>query len=220
VRRRVDSELFKAALSEAAAQVRVPVSLVSSFVQQIGQRGSKDKKLLDLTRKAMRQLGRIELTYDRVLASYDAQTLPAARKERVDVNRTLDHIISELPELERKALRRSAGGAHAEINADPCRVLFALGSMLAYLLRARADAEPIEVRVDKCNGAVEVSMTGAVQRITAVGELAALVESTRAQIALGEGALTRIAGDCGGIFERRQQADRRERLSLRLTATH
>jgi PAS domain S-box-containing protein len=214
---KTDLERLKAALAETAAQVRVPVSLLSSFVQQIGQK-VENEKLRDLTRKAMRQLGRIELTYDRVLASYDAQTLPAARKVPVDVNLALDHILSELPSLERRAVRLSAGKGQAVVNADPYRVLFALNSMMAYLLRSRANAEPIVIKVQELNGAVEVSMWGAVQQTTPLGELAALVESTRTQIALGEEALMRIAKDCAGAFERQQQANGRERLSLSLAA--
>lgn len=215
-----DFEFFKAALTEAAAQVRVPVSLLSSFVQRIGQR-TEDEKLQDLTRKARRQLDRIELTYDRVLASYDAQTLPAARKVPVDVNLALDHIISELPDLERECVRWSGDRVRAVVSADPYRVRFALGSMLAYLLRSRADAEPIEIAVHGTNEKMEVSMTGAVQRIEEpLGKLAALVESTRARIALGEGVLTRIAGECGGTFTRRTPVNGREKLSLRFAVTH
>jgi PAS domain S-box-containing protein len=212
-----DLERLKAVLGETAAQVRVPVSLLSSFVQQIGRKVD-DEKLQDLSRKAMRQLGRIEMTYDRVLASYDAQTLPAARKVPVEVNLALDHVLSELPSLDRRAVRLSAGKEKAVVNADPYRVLFALNSMMAYLLRSRANAEPIVIKVQGLNGAVEVSMTGAVQQTTPLGELAALVESTRTQIALAEEALMRIAKDCGGAFERQRQANGRERLSLSLAA--
>ena len=78
---KADFELFRAALAETAAQVRVPVSLLSSFVQQIGKK-VEDEKLRDLTRKAMRQLGRIELTYDRVLASYDMKGCRRRRRSR------------------------------------------------------------------------------------------------------------------------------------------
>src|SRR4029450_11321873 len=123
-------------LAETAAQVRVPVSLLSSFVQRIGQK-VQDEKLQELTKKAIRQLDRIELTYDRVLASYGAQALPAARKVPVDVNCALEHILSELPSSERQAVRLSAGEDRTVADADPYRVLFALGSMLAYLLRSR-----------------------------------------------------------------------------------
>src|SRR5262245_34507655 len=215
---KADFELFQAALAEAAAQVRVPASLLSSFVQQIGQK-VRGQKLRDLTRKAMRQLARIELTYDRVLACYEAQTLPAPRKAPVDIRLALEHILSELPLLEREAVTLSVGRRPAMVEADPYRVLFALGSMMAYLLRSRASAGRIVVTIRHPAGGLEVSMTGPVQEAAPLGELATLVEATRTQIALGEDALARIARDCSGAFERQQQSNGRARLSLRLAVS-
>jgi GAF domain-containing protein len=215
---KTDVERLKAALAETAGQLRVPISLLASFVQQIKQRVA-DEKLQDLTRKAMRQLGRVELTYDRVLASYDAQSLPLAQRVPLDVKSAIEHILGDLPRLEREAVSLTAD-TPAVANADPYRVLFALNSMLAYLLRARTNAERIVVRVRQGSDAVEVAMTGAVQPTLPRGELAAVIESTRTQLALGEDALRRMAEECGGSFERRQQQNGRERLSLRLASAH
>jgi PAS domain S-box-containing protein len=209
-------ETLRAALAETTAQVRVPVSLLSSFVRRIGQK-VEDEKLQDLTRKAMRQLGRIELTYDRVLASYQAQSLPAKRDVPFDVKLALEHILSELPDLERRAVRlfdKSRGA----VRADPYRVLFALNSMLAYLLRSRSNDEPIVIKVERPDDVVQVSMTGAVQASQTVGELAALVEATRAEIALGRDVLVRIASEAGGSFELERRPNGREWLCLRMAA--
>jgi hypothetical protein len=136
----------------------------------------------------------------------------------VDLNCALDHILSELPKLERCAVRLSAGNGKRVVHADTYRVIFALDSMLAYLLRSRASAEPIVIKVQELDDAVEVSMSGAVQRAAPLGELANLVETTRTQIALGHDALVRIASECGGTFERQQRPNGRERLCLRLAA--
>jgi PAS domain S-box-containing protein len=209
-------EALRAALAETTAQVRVPVSLLSSFVRRMGQK-VEGEKLQDLTRKAMRQLGRIELTYDRVLAAYQAQSLPAKKEVPFDVKPALDHILAELPDLERRAVRlfdKSRGA----VRADPYRVLFALNSMLAYLLRSRSNDEPIVIKVESRDDVVEVSMTGAVQASQTVGKLAALVEATRAEIALGQDVLIRIASDAGGNFELERRPAGRERLCLRMAA--
>jgi PAS domain S-box-containing protein len=214
---KTDFEHLKAALAESVAQVRVPVSLLSSFLQQIGKQVD-EPNLRDLAAKAMRQVGRIELTYDRVFASHGGRTLATARKDRINVKRVLDHVLSELPELERQAVKLSAKARRAVVRADTYRVLFALSSMLAYLLRSRADAEPIAVGVRILNGNVDVTMTGAVQSIPLPSRLAALLEATRSEIALGHDGLARVAAECGGTFERVQQKNGRQRLSLRLPA--
>jgi putative methionine-R-sulfoxide reductase with GAF domain len=207
-------EILRAAIAETTAQVRVPVSLLSSFVQRIGQQ-TEDAKLQDLARKATRQIGRVELTYDRVLASYEAQTLPAKRNAPVDLKRALDHILTDLPELERKAIRVS-DNSPGTVMADPFRVFFALSSMLAYLLRSRSNAERIVITTVGRDRIVEVSMTGAVPKTPRVRHLAAIVEATRTEIALGKDVLIRIAKEAGGDFVVRRESNGRERLSLRL----
>jgi hypothetical protein len=67
--------------------------------------------------------------------------------------------------------------------------------------------------------AVEISMTGPVQRSEAAKGLPELVERTRTEIALGEKALKCMAAACGGAFERRKGKGR-ERLLLRLAVTN
>jgi PAS domain-containing protein len=209
-------ETLRAALAETTAQVRVPVSLLSSFVQRIDHQ-VKDPKIQDFAKKAMRQLSRIELTYDRVLASYQAQSLPTTKDVPFDIKFALDHILSDLPDLERRTVR-VAKEARGAVLADPFRVVFALNSMLAYLLRSNSHSKPIVIKVLEQKKFVEVSMTGAVPQSHAVGNLAALVEATRAEIALGENVLVRIANEAGGDFELQRQKSGRERLCLRIAA--
>lgn len=215
---RADFEGLKAALAEAVGQVRVPISLVASYVQQFEQRVS-DVKLLELTKKALRQLGRIELTYDRVLAAYHPEALPSARIAKLDLRTAVDRILNDLPKLERSAVSLTAAEAPA-VSADPYRLMFGLTSMLAYLLRARMPSERIAITVHPVKDSVEIAMTGTVHKSSPQGDFANLIEETRTQIALGEDALERLAKECGGSFTRDRRTDGRERLAMRLAAAH
>jgi GAF domain-containing protein len=215
---KAEFEGLKAALAETAAQVRVPVSLIASYLQQIEHRAD-DEKFRDLAKKALRQLGAVELTYDRVLACYDARSLPPAQRVEIDLRLALEHVLNGLPRLEREAVSLIARKPTL-VSADPYRLLFALSSMTAYLLRERASTERIVVSVRNARGAVEVAMSGAVERARPLGDLSALVEATRMEIALGEDALRRMAKDCGGSFARQQKPNGREQLLLRLPSAN
>jgi len=208
-------ETLRAALAETTAQVRVPVSLLSSFMKQIGEQ-VKDELLHDIVRKATRQLGRIELTYDRVLASYEPRTLPAKLDETVDIRQTLQHILTDVPQRERDRIVENIGPATMSVSADPFRVFFSLNSMLAYLLRARAANERIEISTSKRDGSVIVQMTTRLPKVLETHDLAAMIEATRAEIALGKDLLGRLAEDMGGKFTFKRQKDGREWLTLRL----
>ncbi|TDM99068.1 hypothetical protein CEE86_14220 [Lactobacillus crispatus] len=90
--------------------------------------------------------------------------------------------------------------------------------MLAYLLRRRPNAEPIVITSRERDAMIEISMTGAVPKTARVRHLAAMIEATRAEIALGKDALVRIARNTGGDFSLQRQQNGRERLSLKLGA--
>lgn len=208
-------ETLRAALAEVTAQVRVPVSLISSFMKQILEE-TADERLQDLARKAMRQLGRIELTYDRVLASYEAQALPAKQDVAVDIGQMLYHILNELPQRERDIIIEKDHPTDVLVAVDPFRAFFCLNSMLAHLLRARAASQPIDISTLKRRDHVSISMAARVPKVVETHDLGALIEATRAEISLGNGLLGRIAGEMGGEFTFKHERNGHERLTLRL----
>jgi len=211
---RTDLQRVTAALSEASAQVRVPLSLVSSFVQQIGRK----PEFKDLASRALIQLHRVELTYDRVFGSYDAGQLPSAQRITINIKQAIGDIMEKLPESDRATIRVISSKEAATVRADPYRVVFALESMLTYLLRARASASAITVEVRRTNDKIEVVMTGPVERTDVKGALEEIVEATRMDIALGEPLLERIAAECGGSFSRQRERDKGsyEQLSIQM----
>jgi GAF domain-containing protein/nitrogen-specific signal transduction histidine kinase len=220
-----DLERLKVALAETVSQVRVPVSLVSTFIQQIGK-NVKDSGLRELSEKAVRQLSRVELTYDRVLAACDPDELPPKRDDKVDLRSVLHRVLSELPALNRRSVKLHFCEGDVLVLADPYRVLFAVSSILTYLLRSRADASSIKIKVEKVKPTVSrpamvaVSMSGPVPPVSPHGELESLVEETRTEIALGDSVLRRIAQECGGVFDRYREKNGRERLTLQIPAAH
>jgi PAS domain S-box-containing protein len=217
---KADVERLRAALAEATSQVRVPLSLVSSYVQQIGRKAGNDGDLIDLVGKTIRQLSRIELTYDRIFASYDVNKLPPERKVPVNVNRVIDHILNQLPAGDRRIVKFAATEEPGSVWADTYRLLFALESMLTYLLRSRADSNEINLNIANRNKkCIDIIMDGSVAPREIGGELDELVEATRMEIALGERLLKRIAAESGGTFTRQQLPGGREQLTLRLKVT-
>jgi PAS domain-containing protein len=206
----------KAALAETTAQTRIPVSLLASYLRRLSQPVDRET-LQDLASKAMHQMDRIELTYDRVLAAYGKDALPHARTGTVDVGQLINYILSELPKLEREEIR-APEKMDFGVSADSYRILFALSSMLSYLLRSRANAEPIIITVSAVGAMVEIAMMGAVRQNTGAGDLAALINATRAEIGLARSTLVQIARDCGGEFKSRCGKGR-QCLVLQLPAT-
>ncbi|WP_158671946.1 GAF domain-containing protein [Bradyrhizobium guangdongense] len=206
---------IKAVLAETTAQARVPVSLLSSYIRRFGHQ-VEDEQLHDLTRKALRQLDRIELTYDRILVEYGKGSLPPAQASSFDIGGLIDHILADLPLLQRLEIKKP-DTIDGTVSADPYRTFFALSSMLAYLLRCRSTADPITIAVSQTDGMVEVTMAGTVKQNAEAGDIATMVNTTRAEIGLARNAIARIAKNSGGNF-RSRRFNGGEVLSLRLPA--
>jgi PAS domain-containing protein len=210
-----DLERLKAALAESSSLVRVPLSLVSSFLQQIPQH-TEQQTVQDLARRALRQLGRIELTYDRVLASYDLHQLPDENLVPVNVLRALDHIRAELPAADQRAIKTVGSKGTMMVLVDAYRLTFILESMLAYLLRVRAGAGSIVVEVRTLDTMVEVSMAGPARKAGPGTNFGEAVEVARTDIALAATVLQQFAERFGGSFKHDEQVNRREKLILTL----
>jgi hypothetical protein len=213
---RRDFEPLRASLAEAAAQARVPLSLVSTFVQEL-QRSVSDAERTELVKKAVRQLSRIELTYDRVMASDDLNRLSSEKPMAINLREMLNLILTDLPKASSRSIRLLHSRSETPVVfADPHRLHFVLASMLAYLLRCRSSTAPITITLRDVSGGIQVAMAATVRPLGEGEVLRQLVESAREQIALGEDVLKRIAEQYGGGFERKDLPDGGVRLCIGL----
>jgi hypothetical protein len=191
------------------------LSLVSTFVHQL-QHGVSDAERTELVKKAARELGRIELTYDRVMASYDLNRLSSEKPIQVNLHEMLKLILDDLPKVSAQPVRLRSKSVAPVVFADAHRVHFALTSMLTYLLRCRSSTAPITIALSDVNGGIEVAMVAKVRPLVEGEALRQLVESARSQIALGEDVLERIAERYDGSFQRKDLPDGDVCLCIRL----
>jgi len=81
---------LEAALAEAVSLVRVRCPWCRATSGSLKQKGGDDA--IDLGDKAFRQLGRIELTYDRVFAAYGSSEPPHAQKARINLTQLIEYL--------------------------------------------------------------------------------------------------------------------------------
>jgi PAS domain S-box-containing protein len=213
-----DFQVVSAALAEAAAQVRVPLSLAFSFARQVARK-AQDSDLIELADKLIRQLGKVELTYDRVMASYAPDNIPPERPVAMDLRDLVDQVLAELPVNDRNSTQYAVPAQPMLVVARPFQMAFLLQSMLAYLLRCRITDDPVNIRLhtNASNMVVEMTGPGRESRLPQ-SDLGRTLESTRTEIALAESSLRRIVSEHGGTFERHLRPDRMQVLEARLPA--
>ncbi len=199
-------------LAAVASQVRVPLSLVSSFVRQIGrQAADQAPRLADMAGRAVEQLGRVELTYNRVIG----QVNRTVQLEPVNLDGVLGMILAGLPEDRRRAVQCQAEPTRP-VWADRAQLADAVSAMLAYLLRIGDADAPISVRVRGFGDAMGLSMTkqaagapGAAPSTRAAGGPSApdAADEALARFALDEPGLHQFAASHHGLFRRRRTVE-------------
>ncbi|MCP3414262.1 PAS domain-containing protein [Bradyrhizobium brasilense] len=216
---KTDASRLEAALAEAASIVRVPLSLVSSYVRQMRQMG--DEAAADLADKAFRQLSRIELTYDRILAAYGTGDPAHEQKTRINLSQLIEYVLQELPEGDRETIKLTVNvEGPLWVLGNSYRLLFAMESMLAYFLRSRGSATPISLEVNgQSKKHIGVVLAGSVLSVEPNGALEELVEATRREIALAERVIKAIASEYAGKLVRQRLNGNQEKLSLLLRLT-
>jgi PAS domain-containing protein len=196
-------------LAAVTAEARVPLSMISTFVRHIATLAEKsDPAVASLAEHAIKQLSRVELTYDRLIES-DSRV---RRRSKVDLAALLAETIGALPPLQRGLVRiKPTPGRLPLLRCDRARVATALESMLAYLLRVGTADNPISARLRAADCCLELRLfkprlvvgDAALPEESGVGSA---TDEARARAALDEPRLYQLAALHGGRFSRHRGA--------------
>jgi PAS domain-containing protein len=205
-RQKIDWQAETRRLATVTSEARVPLSLVSTFVRHIAtMTEDSSPDVARLAEHAIRQLERVELTYDRLLESESR-----GRRSKVDLKALLLEAVDALPPLQRGLVRiKAAPGRPPLLRCDRARLASALESMLAYLLRIGDEEAPILARLQAADSALELRLFKPRQAgrcEDAANCAAAAANEARARAALDEPRLFQLAGLNGGRFSRRRGA--------------
>jgi PAS domain-containing protein len=202
------------ALGQVAAQVRVPLSFVSTFVRQI-KRATEDSapQVAEMATHAIEQLGRVELTYDRVIGRATSIDL----RSTVEIDELLAATLARLPAEQSSLVRIRRKGRFPPLSLDANQMSWAIEAMLAYLLRIGDAGVPINVQLLRLHEAVALTMlkvcppaaapTEAAPAPTAAEDAGAAIDAARARLALDQPRLHQIASSHGGTFRYRRLLD-------------
>ena len=192
------------ALGDVAAETRIPLSLVSSYIRQMGRQSSGIAGgVAEMASRAAAQLATVELSYSRVVERVQREK----PTESVAIGTVLAGLVEELPDALARRIRLPSGG-ESVVQTDRERLVTALRGMLAYMLRT-GEGE-IEVRVRRFERVVGLSMSQALSSVEDERDVA------MARFALDAPGLLQFAGLGGGDFRHRRSLQRETlRLILR-----
>ena len=132
---RMLSEIFY----EVAAQTKPPLALTFDWLRQLREQrqGKEDGNgtRVDLIDKIVRQLRKVQLTYDR-LAFYKGVEKPCPENIIfLDAHSLIQDILNEFPQCEVEQVKINWSASRTLLQVDPAQISYALETTLAYLLR-------------------------------------------------------------------------------------
>ncbi|GAX60653.1 sensory signal transduction histidine kinase [Candidatus Scalindua japonica] len=164
---------------EIATQTKTPLSLVFRWLKKIKSKNELDLEMLE---KAIRQLHKVELTYDRLaLYNYDEKKGGFSHdKIRIEISEVIDIVMDELPVAEKNLIKYEKKQMPS-MYGDIFQLSFCLKTILSYLLRYVPEDEKILVNIFNKNNMIKLHINGFYPELSN-----AEYSRTLAEMALGE----------------------------------
>lgn len=211
------------ALSEIAAETRVPLSLAASYVRRLGR--SAGESVRDgILAKVTEQLDKVELTYDRVIAVSNPEVLPESTQQSLDLGQIVEYVKNELPAEEARDIDVTCEPDLPDIRCNAYEIVFVVQSIFAYFLRTKFPDERIDVDVAQDQDMVVVRIAGPSPDpdhppASTHDFLSMAEEQARANISLGEPVMkTIIELKHKGIYHMARTEDGQTIFKLKLRA--
>jgi PAS domain S-box-containing protein len=205
-------QALKRVFSSIAAEMRIPLSLACSFVNEMP---NDNEDVNDLRDKAVAQLRKADLPLERILRLSNLGNEEALATADIDLQGVLEKITSDLPSSQANEVRLRVPSGVRPAKAAYSELSFCMQSIVAFLLRQKAQAD--ELRIDVSQGAkrtaVDFWLAKEHTTLASPTEIPPLDRNVR-EFALADGLIASLMGRMGGRYEPRDPEKLRFRLSL------
>lgn len=188
---------------ELAVQTKTPLSLAMGWIDRLKRRQA-DPDLKDTLGKSLRQLKKLEITYNRLaLYAAEQEALPY-NPTLFDIAEVIEAVKTNLPSGEHSRITWNYGKGQGLIQGDIFQLRFCLETILAYLLRFTTSDYKIDLVTSRNQGHCVTEITGWAPRpAISLGDTACLLKPdarAEADLALGRRLIDRIVARHQGTF--------------------
>ncbi|MFC1516259.1 GAF domain-containing protein [Thermodesulfobacteriota bacterium] len=185
---------------EIATQTKPPLSMIFSWLKKLKRESESDSNI-EILDKAIRQLRKVELTYDR-LALYEKEKGDIPYTELLlSISEVLNNVIDELPKTDIKKIDIEYVHELPYLLGDIFQLSFSFMSILSYLLRFVPDDEKIRVKIMLEKETVVTRIDGFIPELSKEEtKVQSLIAKTLAEMSLGENIIKAFVNNHGGKF--------------------
>jgi len=146
-----DLHYLRETVADVAQQARIPLALACSITHRLErmQPHASTKELPKLARSIAAELGKTDITFERLAENLSIRKDPIRFKEPVDLIQCAQNILKDLPDNDQQHIRINLTvGAPAQVDGDAARLGFVLRSMIAHLLQNQlSDKDQIHIDI-------------------------------------------------------------------------
>jgi signal transduction histidine kinase len=166
VRKRMETlEVLRRMYNEIASQIKTPLSLAFTWLDLRAIESAPD--VADLIDKTLRQLHKVDLTYERLLYYERQESAPyCVERSAFEIPVLVEKIKQRMPVLEAGRIEVTAGQDVPSVCGDISRMWFCLESLLAYFLRFMPENGKVTVDIKSLAAKVVVAIRGFAPQIT------------------------------------------------------
>lgn len=202
---------LKEVFRHAAMEGRIPLSLASTWLEQIKPQDQATRSTID---KVLRQMARADLPLERLLRLFSSPPEASAGMS-ADLNRAVAVTLAEFPENQAASIDVRPGAALI-VSADFNHLQFCIESMLAFGLRTRPQNRTLHLSTGDDGHKAIVRVEGDWQLDSGIEPEVGSLERWRRKVlfdlTLGEAVLQHMAQRFGGKF----RVDVKQHLALAL----
>lgn len=206
-RRDEEMGILRSMYNEIALQTKTPLSLVFSWLERLGE--DKNDVVQGIAKKALRQLHKIDLTFDRLMLFERNKTTIPYSEVLLDLWHLVNRIKEEMPESEAERIVVKRTEKLPAVKGDIFQLSFCIESIMSYLFRFAAADDTLWIDLKGNDGTVAALIRGkgplAIGEDMQAGGGPGWIAHTLTEMALGKDMIKALVERNRGTFRETQE---------------
>ena len=157
----VDMRFLRETVADVAQQTRAPLALASNLVRQLpkayaGAQSAAKGEPEKLSERLLAEIGKVDITFERLAYGVEIRRYPKRTETPVDLARCITRVTESLPKRDQTEIKRQPSLPSGQVSGDSERLEFVIRSLLAHLLRVRADDGKVSVALAYQDGSARL----------------------------------------------------------------
>lgn len=155
-------------VSDVAQQTRAPLALASLLARELpamfgatrarsNSSGAKSSKAREISEELLAEIGKADLTFERLAEAVQIRKHPMRVEEQVDLRHCVTDVFDCLPERDRASIDSSLPDERVYVSGDGGRLTFVVRSIIAHLIRIRGD-DTIRIEIALRDGGEKIKL--------------------------------------------------------------